>query len=86
MAENTFIWIAVFAVLAAVINGIGILAIYKNKKWAEKLKTYLMCFAAGGLISTPLILALPKAIEKNFFDKKVDMEYNGRDLFLIDEG
>ncbi len=67
MAENTFLWIAAFAVLAAIVNGIGILAIYKNKKWAEKLKTYLMCFAAGVLISTPLILVLPKAIEKNFY-------------------
>ncbi len=67
MVENTFIWIAAFAVLAAIVNGIGILAIYKNKKWAKKLKTYFMCFAAGVLISTPLILALPKAIEKNFY-------------------
>jgi len=67
MVSNTFVWIATFAVLAAVVNGIGILAIYKHKKWAEKAKNYFMCFAAGVLISTPLILALPKAIEKNFY-------------------
>jgi len=65
--SNTFIWISVFAILAALVNSLGILAIFKYKKWAEKAKTYFMCFAAGILISVPLMLTLPMAIEKNFY-------------------
>ncbi|MBN2611889.1 MAG: ZIP family metal transporter [Bacteroidales bacterium] len=67
VSSDTFIWIAVFAIIAAIVNGIGILIIFKYKKWAEKAKTYFMCFAAGVLISTPLMLALPQAIQKNFY-------------------
>jgi len=33
---STFTWIAIFAVSAAVINGLGILTIYNKKEWAEK--------------------------------------------------
>jgi len=62
---NTFMWIIFFAVGAAIVNGIGIWVIYKNKKWAEKAITYFMCFAAGVLITTPLIIAFPQATEKN---------------------
>lgn len=65
--SNTFIWIAVFAIIAAIINGTGILIIFRFREWAEKTKTYFMCFAAGVLISTPLMLALPEATEKNFY-------------------
>jgi zinc and cadmium transporter len=65
-ADN-FIWIAVFAILAAIINGLGIFILFRFKSWAEKAKTYFMCFAAGVLISTPLMLALPQAIQKNFY-------------------
>jgi len=65
--SNTFIWITVFAILAAIINGFGILILHKFRGWAEKAKTYFMCFAAGVLISTPLMLALPQAIQKNFY-------------------
>lgn len=64
---NTFFWIAGFALLAAIVNGIGIFTIVKYRKWAEKAKTYFMCFAAGILISTPLMLALPQAIQKNSY-------------------
>ncbi|MGM0531134.1 MAG: ZIP family metal transporter [Bacteroidota bacterium] len=64
---STFSWIAIFSVGAAVVNAIGIFAIYKYKAWAEKAKTYFMCFAAGVLISVPLTFALPNAIEKNFY-------------------
>lgn len=64
---NTFIWIAIFSIIAAIVNGTGILIIFKFRDWAEKTKTYFMCFAAGVLISTPLMLALPQAIEKNFY-------------------
>ncbi|MFO7370944.1 MAG: ZIP family metal transporter [Bacteroidales bacterium] len=65
--SDNFIYILVFAILAAVINGAGILVLYWNSEWAEKAKAYFMCFAAGVLISTPLMLALPKAIQMNFY-------------------
>jgi len=68
MHENdTFIWIAGFAFFAALVNSLGILTIFKYREWAEKAKTYFMCFAAGVLISTPLILVLPEAIQKNIY-------------------
>lgn len=69
MTDNSgiFIWIAVFAILAAIINTLGILILFKFRSWAEKAKTYFMCFAAGILISTPLLLALPQAVQKNFY-------------------
>lgn len=62
---TTFHWIIIFAIISAVFNSVGILAISKNKKWTDKLKNYLMCFAAGVLITSPLILALPQAFSKN---------------------
>jgi zinc and cadmium transporter len=62
---STFIWISIFAVGAMIVNSFGIWAVYKNKEWAEKNKEYFMCFAAGMLISSPLIMAFPQAIEKN---------------------
>lgn len=66
MAElSTFMWVAIFALSAMIVNSIGIWVIYKNKVWAEKNKEYFMCFAAGMLISSPLIMAFPQAIEKN---------------------
>ena len=64
---STFAWISIFAIAAAIINAFGILSILKHRKWVEKAKTYLMCFAAGVLISTPLIFAFPQAIKKNFY-------------------
>ncbi|MBN1788869.1 MAG: ZIP family metal transporter [Bacteroidales bacterium] len=65
--DSTFIWIAIFAILAAIVNGLGMFILFKFRTWAEKAKTYFMCFAAGVLISTPLMLALPQAIQKNFY-------------------
>jgi zinc and cadmium transporter len=62
--NNSFIWIASFAIAAALVNTLGILAIFKYRKWAQRIKVYLMCFAAGVLVSTPLMLALPQAIQK----------------------
>ncbi len=61
----TFKWIALFAFLAAFVNALGIFTVFRQRKRAEKLMPYLMCFAAGLLISTPLLLALPEAVEKN---------------------
>lgn len=67
MAMTTFLWVALFAVGAAVINSIGILVVYRNEKWVEKVKTLFMCFAAGVLISTPLMFTLPNAVAKNSY-------------------
>jgi len=58
-------WITVFALGAMVVNSAGIWFIYKHKAWAEKSKEYFMCFAAGILISSPLIMAFPQAVAKN---------------------
>ncbi len=63
--DGVFIWIAVFAISAMVVNTLGIYSIYRNKEWVEKNKEYFMCFAAGVLISSPLIIAFPQAIAKN---------------------
>lgn len=62
---STFTWVAIFAISAAIINALGILTIYKYKELAEKAKAYFMCFAAGVLISAPLMSAFPVAVEKN---------------------
>jgi len=63
--SGTFLWIALFAFLAAFVNALGILTVFRHREQAEKIMTYLMCFAAGVLISTPLMLALPAALGKN---------------------
>lgn len=47
------------------VNGAGIWFVYRNRQWAEQTKEYFMCFAAGVLISSPLIMAFPKAISMN---------------------
>lgn len=63
--QSTFTWVAIFALGAMVVNGLGILLIYKKKAWAERSKEYFMCFASGVLIASPLIGAFPQAIQKN---------------------
>jgi len=65
MNLSIFTWITLFAISSAIVNSIGIFVIYKHKKWAEKTKILFMCFAAGVLISTPLIFALPNALKMN---------------------
>ncbi len=62
---STFLWILLFATLAMIINSLGIFMVYKHKEWAEKNKEYFMCFAAGVLIASPLIMAFPQAVLKN---------------------
>ncbi|NLB42583.1 MAG: ZIP family metal transporter, partial [Clostridiales bacterium] len=64
---STFAWISIFAIGAMLVNSFGIWAIYKNREWAEKTKEYCMCFAAGVLISSPLIIAFPQALQKNAY-------------------
>ena len=58
--RGTFAWIALFAFLAAFVNSLGILMVFRYRERVEKIMAYLMCFAAGVLISTPLMLALPR--------------------------
>ena len=65
MTSETFIWILLFALGAMIVNSMGIWLVYKNVEWAQKNKKYFMCFAAGVLISSPLLIAFPAAIEKN---------------------
>jgi len=62
---GTFYWIAAFAIVAALVNGAGIVTIFRHRGWAERSLPYLMCFAAGILITTPLIHALPDAVANN---------------------
>ena len=64
--HSTFFWIAGFAVLSAIVNALGIFTMVKYHDWAKRAKTYFMCFAAGVLISAPLMLALPQAVQKTF--------------------
>ncbi len=64
---HPFTWIAIFALGAALVNSAGIWAIYKKRDWAQQVKTYFMCFAAGVLISSPLLFAFPQAVKKNFY-------------------
>ncbi|MEF8802413.1 ZIP family metal transporter [Natronomonas sp.] len=63
--SETFYWIAAFAIVAALVNTTGIVAIFQRRAWAERSLPYLMCFAAGILLTTPLIHALPNAIANN---------------------
>ena len=63
----TFIFISAFAMGAMIVNSLGIWTLYKNREWAEKIKDYCMCFAAGILISSPLIMTLPQAIQKTSY-------------------
>lgn len=60
-----FKWILVFAILSAFVNYIGVYAAYKNTKWIDKFKNYFLCFAAGILISTSLLVTFPHAFEEN---------------------
>lgn len=60
-----FYWIAAFAIVAAIVNTAGIVAMFQRRQWAERSLPYLMCFAAGVLITTPLVHALPRAVAKN---------------------
>ncbi|QSG11104.1 putative divalent heavy-metal cations transporter [Halapricum desulfuricans] len=63
--SEAFYWIAAFAVVAALVNSAGIVAIVRHRERAERSLPYLMCFAAGILITTPLVHALPKAVANN---------------------
>ncbi|HNR65950.1 MAG TPA: zinc/iron permease, partial [Atribacterota bacterium] len=65
MELSVFSWIVIFGLLALIVNSIGIFIVYKNKELAEKANTYFMCFAAGLLITVPLVLVFPEAVEKN---------------------
>ncbi|MDD2247181.1 MAG: hypothetical protein PHC39_08935 [Proteiniphilum sp.] len=59
--NNTFLWIALFAILAAIINGLGIFILYRYRDWAIKSKPYFICFVAGVLIYVSASHLLPEA-------------------------
>ena len=65
MGLDKFFWIALFSISAMLVNSFGIWVVYKNCEWADKIKGYCMCFAAGMLITSPLIATFPEAIHKN---------------------
>lgn len=65
MTETTFFWILLFGLSAMIVNSIGIWIIHQNSLWAQNNKEYFMCFAAGMLIASSLIIAFPEAFEKN---------------------
>ena len=58
-------WIGIFAIGAMIINGIGILTMYRNREFAERNKVYFICFAAGVLITAPLVHIFPHAMVGN---------------------
>lgn len=64
---STFTWISIFSISAMLISSLGIWTIYKKPKWATRTQEYCMCFAAGILISSPLIMSLPHALQKNSY-------------------
>ena len=63
--NETFLYVAIFAIAAMFVNSIGIWIIYQKVTWVENVKEYFMCFAAGVLIASPLIMAFPQAVQKN---------------------
>ena len=65
MDDISFTYIAIFSFGAMIVNGLGIYVIYKKIIWTELIKEYSMCFAAGVLIASPLIMAFPQAVIKN---------------------
>lgn len=62
--SETFKFVLLFALSAMVVNTIGILVMCRNQEWAMRNKEYFMCFAAGMLITSPLIVAFPEAAGK----------------------
>ncbi len=62
---NPFFWILLFSLGAMLVNTIGIYVIYRSRRWAERALETFMCFAAGMLIASPLIMAFPEAVGKN---------------------
>ncbi|HEN20796.1 MAG TPA: zinc/iron permease [Desulfobacteraceae bacterium] len=62
---GTFLWISLFAILSSAVNASGIFVVYRRRGKAEKMMPFILCFAAGVLISTPLMIALPEAVLLN---------------------
>jgi zinc and cadmium transporter len=64
---TTFLWVLLFSMSAMVVNTIGIFVMRQNEDWTLRNKDYFMCFAAGVLITSPLIMAFPNAIERSSY-------------------
>lgn len=63
--QDNFLWIVSFSLLSLIVNTIGIYSAYKVGDFSGNIKNYLLCFAAGILITSPLVFILPHAIEHN---------------------
>lgn len=63
MSKTPFFWISIFAIISILINTLGIYTVHKKLKWNDILENYLLCFAAGVLITTPLVIILPHSVE-----------------------
>ena len=59
---NPFAWAATFAIAAMLVNTLGIWLVYRFRQHAEKAKEKVMCFAAGVLIASALIMTFPEAM------------------------
>lgn len=64
---TTFLYIFLFSMAAMLINTAGIFVMSRNEAWTLKNKEYFMCFAAGVLITSPLISAFPNAVLHNAY-------------------
>ena len=53
MGLDKYFWIALFSISAMLVDSFGIWVVYKKCEWADKVKGYCMCFAAGMLITSP---------------------------------
>jgi len=62
---TTFMWVLLFSLSAMVINTTGIMVMRRYENWTLRNKDYFMCFAAGVLITSPLIMAFPNAVSKS---------------------
>lgn len=63
--EDRF-WIALAASsMAAAVTSVGIYAIRRFEKWAQRNSTYFVCFAAGVLIAASFLHIIPKAFSMN---------------------
>ncbi len=64
---TTFLWVLLFSMSAMVVNTIGIVVMRQHEAWTLRNKDYFMCFAAGVLITSSLIMAFPNAVSKSTY-------------------
>ncbi len=62
---NILFWISIVSFFSAIVSFTGIYTAYKNQTRIAVFKDHLLCFAAGVLITTPLLIAFPKSFAMN---------------------